>query len=152
MYRKVFETRLPGCPGKKNMTKPIATLPDFLGDEWDPFVAEMAQKIMEVTADRETERFQMELTSLTLKKPVYLVYKQTNTGVQAVFWVNVNDRPLIPVDSIAGLIRQKWIEGPTKAGYVSFMKVHEKTDIPTRIPRSLVSVLRMLKVIPLPKK
>lgn len=134
------------------MTKPIATLPDFLGDEWDPFVEEMAQKIMDVTADRETDRFQMELTSLTLKQPVYLVCKQTNSGTQTVFWVNVNDRPLIPVDSIAGLIRQKWIEGPPKNGKVSFMKVHEETDVPTRIPRNLVSVLKMLNVIPLSKK
>jgi len=134
------------------MTNQIATLPDFLGDEWDPFVEKMAQKIMDVTADRETDRFQMELTSLTLKQPVYLVYKQTNTGTQTVFWVNVNDRPHIPIDSIAGLIRQKWIEGVPKDGYVSFMRIHEKTDIPTRIPRSLVPAMRMLKLIPTPKQ
>lgn len=134
------------------MTKPIATLPDFLGDEWDPFVEEMAQKIMDVTADRETDRFQMEMSSLTLKQPIYLVYKQTANEAQIVFWVNVNDRPLIPVATKAALTRQKWREGPEEKGYISFMKMHENSNVPTRIPRELVTVLKMLKVIPLPKK
>lgn len=134
------------------MTKPIATLPDFLGDKWDPFVKEMGRKIIDVTADRNSDRFQMELSSLTLKQPIYLVYKQTNNGTQTVFWINVNDRPLIPVATKAALTRQKWREGPEEKGYISFMKMHEDTDVPTRIPRALVTVLGMLKVIPFPKK
>jgi len=134
------------------MTKKIAELPDFLGDEWDPFVEQMAQEIMRVNADRATDRFQMKLTSFIFKQPVYLVYRQNMSKVQTVLWVDAKDRALIPVSSVATMLRQKWSEGPEKNGYISFLRLHEDTDVPTHIPRTLVSILSLLKFLPLPKK
>lgn len=134
------------------MTKHIAELPDFLGDEWDPFVEQIAQEIMSVQADRTADRFQINLTSLTLTQPIILIYKAETEGAQTVIWVDINDRKKIPLPSLAAMTRAGWVEGPQQNGRVSFMKKHKDTDVPTRIPRDLVPTLRMLKTVPLPKK
>lgn len=134
------------------MSKVIAKLPDFMGDDWDPFVLEMATKILEIEADRERESFQIDLQSLIFTKPVYLTYKATPGGPKTTLWISATERNNIPVANITAIYKQEWEEGSQKDKYAYFSKVHKETKVPTYIPRDLVPILKFLKVIPLPKK